>query len=105
VEAAEARGHEIQIVNTLRVYMNIVSHRPEIRYQGETLFLTCPNCEGFITAEEFPRGTLAVWDFEPAGIADRDPAEILVAGAITEKNQFRMMLAGICPDCSGTIDT
>jgi len=37
VEEAEARGHEIQIINTLRVYMNITSHRPEIRYGGDIL--------------------------------------------------------------------
>lgn len=37
VEVAEARGHEIQIIDTLKVYMNITSHRPEIRYAGETL--------------------------------------------------------------------
>ncbi len=37
VEAAEERGHEIDIINTLRCYMNITSHRPELRYQGEKL--------------------------------------------------------------------
>ena len=37
IEAAEARGHEIEIINTLRCYMNITSHRPEVRYQGEKL--------------------------------------------------------------------
>ncbi|MBM3511643.1 MAG: 30S ribosomal protein S6--L-glutamate ligase [Alphaproteobacteria bacterium] len=37
VEAAKKRGHEIRIVNTLRCYMNISSHRPEVRYQGERL--------------------------------------------------------------------
>ena len=37
VEAAEARGHEIEIINTLRCYMNITSHRPEVRYRGEKL--------------------------------------------------------------------
>ncbi len=37
VEAAEARGHEIDIINTLRVYMNITSHRPELHYNGELL--------------------------------------------------------------------
>jgi ribosomal protein S6--L-glutamate ligase len=37
VEAGEARGHEIEIINTLRCYMNITSHRPEVRYQGEKL--------------------------------------------------------------------
>lgn len=37
VEAAEARGHEIQIINTLRCYMNIASRRPEIYYNGVKL--------------------------------------------------------------------
>ena len=37
VEAAEARGHEIDVIDTLRVYMNITSHRPELRYKGEIL--------------------------------------------------------------------
>ncbi|MEM6407840.1 MAG: 30S ribosomal protein S6--L-glutamate ligase [Pseudomonadota bacterium] len=37
VEAAEARGHEIEMINTLRCYMNIASRRPEIYYNGEKL--------------------------------------------------------------------
>lgn len=36
-EAAEARGHELDIINTLRCYMNIASRRPEIYYNGEKL--------------------------------------------------------------------
>ncbi|MFT6659598.1 MAG: ribosomal protein S6--L-glutamate ligase, partial [Maritalea sp.] len=36
-EAAEAAGHQMDIVNTLRCYMNIVSHRPEVYYNGEKL--------------------------------------------------------------------
>jgi ribosomal protein S6--L-glutamate ligase len=37
VEAAKARGHEIDVIDTLRVYMNITSHRPELRYKGGIL--------------------------------------------------------------------
>ena len=37
VEAAEQRGHEMRILNTLRCTMNITSHRPSILYNGETL--------------------------------------------------------------------
>lgn len=36
-EAAEARGHTLDIVNTLRCYMNIASRRPEVYYNGEKL--------------------------------------------------------------------
>jgi ribosomal protein S6--L-glutamate ligase len=35
VEAAEARGHEVEIINTTRCYMNITSHRPQVFYQGK----------------------------------------------------------------------
>jgi len=34
VEAAETRGHEIKIFNTLRITMNITSHRPAAHYDG-----------------------------------------------------------------------
>lgn len=37
VEAAEERGHEMRVLNTLRCTMNITSHRPSILYNGETL--------------------------------------------------------------------
>src|SRR3990172_5443871 len=37
IEAGEARGHEMRIVDTLRCYMNITSHRPEVRYEGKVL--------------------------------------------------------------------
>ena len=36
-EAAEKRGHELHIINTLRCYMNIASRRPEMYYNGEKL--------------------------------------------------------------------
>ena len=37
IEAAEQRGHEVRVIDVLRAYMNIVSHRPSIHYKGEVL--------------------------------------------------------------------
>ena len=34
-EAAEERGHELDIIDHLKCYINITSHRPAIFYQGE----------------------------------------------------------------------
>ena len=34
-EAAEARGHELDILNTLRCTVHIASHRPQVFYNGE----------------------------------------------------------------------
>jgi ribosomal protein S6--L-glutamate ligase len=36
-QAGEKRGHDIKVVNYLRCYMNITSHRPTIVYRGELL--------------------------------------------------------------------
>ena len=36
-EAAQERGHEIRILDVLRAYMNIASHKPTIHYKGEPL--------------------------------------------------------------------
>ena len=36
-ETAVARGHEVQIIDVLRAYMNIASHKPTIHYKGEPL--------------------------------------------------------------------
>jgi len=36
-EAALARGHEVRVVDYLRCYMNITSHRPRVMLQGEPL--------------------------------------------------------------------
>ena len=37
VEAAQERGHEVVVLDALRVYMNITSGKPQIHYKGETL--------------------------------------------------------------------
>lgn len=37
MEAAKRRGHEVRVIDPLRCYMNITSHRPLIHYKGEVL--------------------------------------------------------------------
>jgi ribosomal protein S6--L-glutamate ligase len=37
VEAAETRGHTLDVINTLRVHVNITSNKPELRYGGKAL--------------------------------------------------------------------
>jgi len=36
-DAAEKRGHEVKVVNYLRCYMNITSHKPSVVYGGKEL--------------------------------------------------------------------
>ncbi|MBE0505943.1 MAG: 30S ribosomal protein S6--L-glutamate ligase [Marinospirillum sp.] len=37
LEAAESRGHTARVIDTLRCYMNIASHKPTIHYKGTDL--------------------------------------------------------------------
>lgn len=37
VEAAEAKGHEVHVLDVLRCYMNITSLKPEVHYKGEIM--------------------------------------------------------------------
>lgn len=37
VEAAIANGHTIDIIDTLQVYMNVATHKSQIKYKGELL--------------------------------------------------------------------
>ncbi|MDH3581529.1 MAG: 30S ribosomal protein S6--L-glutamate ligase [Hyphomicrobiales bacterium] len=37
IEAAKARGHEIQVVPTLQCYMDIATHQPSVHLKGEEL--------------------------------------------------------------------
>jgi len=36
-EAAEAEGHDVRVIDYLRCYMNITSHRPQVIYAGEPI--------------------------------------------------------------------
>jgi len=37
IEAAEARGHEVVVIDVLRAYMNVASHKPTIHYKGKPI--------------------------------------------------------------------
>lgn len=78
--------------------------RVEISYQNEAVLLNCSECEGFVTDEEYQRGTIAKFWFDPAGVEPRRSPELLVASVIRTENRNRMMEEGVCPECSGPID-
>ncbi|UQB42807.1 30S ribosomal protein S6--L-glutamate ligase [Thiomicrospira microaerophila] len=67
VEAAQQRGHEVRVIDSLRCYMNITTRNPEIHYKGEVL-------EGFdaviprIGASVTFYGTAVLRQFEMMGV-------------------------------------
>ncbi len=65
-EAAKARGHDVRIIDYLRAYMNITSHKPTVMYGGESLHFDAiiPR----IGASYTFYGTAVVRQFEMAGV-------------------------------------
>lgn len=66
-EAALARGHEFDIINTTQCYINIASRRPEIYYNGEKLPLydaVIPRIGASVTFY----GTAVLRQFEMMGV-------------------------------------
>ena len=67
VEAGEAHGHEVRVIDTLRCYMNMATHKPTIHYKGQAL-------EGYdaviprIGASITFYGTAVVRQFEMMGV-------------------------------------
>lgn len=74
------------------------------RYENGAVLLTCPDCEGFTTADEYPAGTVGKFWFDPAGLPGRSPPELLAASVVATENRSRMMESGVCPACSGPIE-
>lgn len=66
VEAAEQRGHDVQVVDFIRCYMNITAQKPTVHYQGEML----SNFDAIIPrigAKRTFYGTAIVRQFETLG--------------------------------------
>lgn len=67
VDAGDKRGHDMQVIDYLRCYMNITAHKPIVVYQGQPL-------EGFdaiiprIGASKTFYGTAVVRQFEMMGV-------------------------------------
>ncbi|WP_290650588.1 30S ribosomal protein S6--L-glutamate ligase [Aquisalimonas sp.] len=67
VEAGEARDHTVRVVDPLRCYMNVSSHKPEIHYRGEEVVMPdalIPRIGASITFY----GTAVVRQFEMMGV-------------------------------------
>lgn len=90
IEAAESRGHEIQVINTLRCYMNIASRRPEIYYSGEKLKgfdAVIPRIGASITSY----GTAVLRQFEMMGVYPLN--ESVAIGRSRDKLRSMQLLA------------
>ncbi|QUY45480.1 30S ribosomal protein S6--L-glutamate ligase [Acaryochloris marina] len=76
LDAGEAKGHEVHVINYLRCYMNITAHKPKVIYQGDSL-------EGYdaiiprIGASKTFYGTAVVRQFEVMGVFSANESQAI----------------------------
>jgi ribosomal protein S6--L-glutamate ligase len=89
-EAAEQRGHELDIINTLRCTINIASRRPDIYYEGNKLTgyqAVIPRIGASVTFY----GTAVLRQFEMAGVYPLN--ESVAIGRSRDKLRSTQLLA------------
>lgn len=74
-EAAETRGHSVRVVDYLRCYMNITSHKPQVIFQGESLHFDAVIPR--IGASHTFYGTAVVRQFEMMGVFPTNESQAL----------------------------
>lgn len=75
-EAGEAQGHEMRVINYLRCYMNITSHKPTVVYNGQPL----ENFDAIIPRIGASRtfyGTAVVRQFEVMGVFSANESQAI----------------------------
>ena len=77
VAAAQERGHEVQVIDVLRCYMNVTTHAPSIHYKGEELIgfdAVIPRIGASITLY----GTAVLRQFEMMGVCTLNESVAIV---------------------------
>jgi len=75
-----------------------------ISYEEGLVVHVCTECEGVTTGEDI-QGYLSAVPFDPAGLPDRSPEEIRAASRVAAWRQTQFMFEGICPACSGSVES
>jgi ribosomal protein S6--L-glutamate ligase len=94
IEAAEARGHEVRVLDYIRCYMNITAKQPSIHYQGETL----PMFDAIIPrigASHTFYGTAIVRQFETLGTYSLNSSIAITRSRDKLRSQQLLVMKGI----------
>ena len=73
--------------------------RVAVSYANEHVFTQCRECEGTVTLDYTPPGTLSALTYPPAGLSERTPADILELAHVRFEHEVGMLVAGTCPEC------
>ena len=92
VEAGETRGHDVEVIDYLRCYMDITSQNPQVLYQGDTLEDVDAVIPRIGTSRTF-YGTAVVRQFEMMDIFVANTSQAISCAAC----KFFQNTASICP--------
>lgn len=77
-----------------------------ITYQNQRLYRVCTECDGYhAVSDDYPSGLLMAALANPAGLRNRSPEAIFATIRTQIYHQYALRVAGICPECSGQIET
>lgn len=100
VEAAHARGHDVQVIDYLRCYMNITAEQPSIQYKGHIL-------EGFdaiiprIGANRTFYGTAILRQFETMGTYSINSSLAITRSRDKLRSQQLLVMKGVNMPATG----
>lgn len=75
-ESGEARGHNLEVINYLRCYMNITAHKPMVMYQGKPL-ADCDAIIPRIAPSKTFYGTAVVRQFQLMGVFSANDSQAI----------------------------
>ena len=78
--------------------------RIAITYRDGVMYLLCTECEGRHPDRHALDGVVSAMKFDPAGVTDRTPKELLAAVFVAQHRHIRTMFEGLCSACSGPVD-
>lgn len=77
----------------------------EVTYEDGWVYVLCTECNGLWSVDEDQAtGYLGQFALDPAGLADRTPAEVYAAGWVRTFQRLYSMIEGVCPTCTGRVD-
>lgn len=100
IEAASARGHDVQVIDYLRCYMNITAEQPSIQYKGHVL-------EGFdaiiprIGANRTFYGTAILRQFETMGTYTINSSLAITRSRDKLRSQQLLVMKGVNMPATG----
>lgn len=103
IEAAEAAGHEVRVIDYTRCYMNITSHAPKVLLQGEAL--TFDAIIPRIGASRTFYGTAVVRQFEMMGVYPLNTSQAISRSRDKLRALQLLARAGIGMPVTGSADS